>query len=117
MSQPVQPGPTPEAITAFVFIVVVAVLYLEHARHAWVDWREHRDGRGLRAVLLAAAIAASLTSLTASSAWRLGILDLDVTVFVSYMVRGILLVSGIVLVVSWYLDRRRDRSDWHDRRE
>lgn len=105
---------TPEIIASIAFLLVVSALFAEHARHAYVDWRELRDGRSLRALLLAIALSTSLLGLLASSLFRAGVLPLDVSAFVGYMVRGALLAVGIVDVVSWHAERRAARA--HRRR-
>lgn len=100
---------TPEVVASLVFGGVVALLFLEYARGTYIDWREQRDGHALRALILSVSIAASLTALFAARLFRAGILPLDLTAFVGYVVSGMLLVSGIVLVVSWHADRRAQR--------
>ena len=97
---------TVEVAASIAFILLVSALFGEHLRHAYVDWRELRDGRSLRAFLLAVALESSLVGLLFSSLFRAGILSLDVTTFVGYMIRGVLIAVGIVDVVSWHSERR-----------
>ena len=99
-------GPTPENLASLFFISVVFILFGIHAVRAWRDWRGHRDSVSLRGALLAICIAVSLAAIFTASLYRAGFLPLNVTLFTGYMVRGTLIVGGVVLVVSGIRDRR-----------
>ena len=106
-----QPGLTPETIGSLVFMGTVTLLFVEHARHAWVDWRDLRTAHTLRVLIVALALASSLIALSLATLYRAGLIPIDVTVFGGYVVRGALLVAGIVDVVSWHLDRGQRRRE------
>lgn len=83
-----------------VLSVMVVVLFATIWAMAVVDWCHYRDRRALVATIAAALLAIATLGILGVALQRVGIITADARTFLVYVVRGSLLLGGILILAN-----------------
>lgn len=88
-------------IVLIVLSVFILVCYADHMVHSYAMWRAHRNPRAFRGFFISVMLLVGIISLVFGGIDRVVDIPDVIGAFIGAVLRGMLLVGGLLMVVTW----------------